>query len=127
YLLGLSEVPSSWPTAALEAQAVAARTYALEKVERLGQHRSFCDCGLYSSTADQVYGGWDKEAAADGARWAAAVARTRHQIVAYHGVPIQAYYSSSSGGHTESNDAVWGGAPLPYLRGVCDPGDDTSA
>ena len=34
---------------------------------------------------------------------------------------------SSSGGYTENNENVWGGTPIDYLRGVCDPGDYTSA
>jgi uncharacterized protein with LGFP repeats len=34
---------------------------------------------------------------------------------------------SSSGGYTENSNDVWGGSPVPYLRGVCDPGDFTSA
>ena len=44
YLWGISEVPSSWPAAALEAQAIASRTYALNKA---GIYRSGCDCDLY--------------------------------------------------------------------------------
>jgi stage II sporulation protein D len=59
YLYGLAEVPNSWPADARKAQAVAARTYAFEKVGRLGQHRSKCDCSLYDATWVQVYGGWD--------------------------------------------------------------------
>jgi SpoIID/LytB domain protein len=127
YLDGLGEVPSSWPAEALMAQADAARTYAFEKVARLGQHRPRCDCGLYASTWDQAYIGWDKEAASSGDRWVSAVARTSGEVVLYHGAPIQAYYTSSSGGFTESNQNVWGGSPVPYLRGTCDPGDYTTA
>jgi SpoIID/LytB domain protein len=123
YLFGLGEVPSSWPMAAMEAQAVAARTYAFQKVRRLGQHQYGCDCGVLASTQDQVYAGWDKEAEPDGGRWVAAVRQTRHVVVTYHGKLIQAFYGSSSGGHTESNAGAWGGTPLPYLRSVCDPGD----
>jgi SpoIID/LytB domain protein len=96
-------------------------------VARLGQHREGCDCGLWSSTADQVYGGWDKEVASYGARWRAAVQRTRGLVATFGGRLIQAYYHSSSGGHTESNAYVWGGSQIPYLRGVCDPGDYTIA
>lgn len=127
YLDGLGEVPSSWPMEALMAQADAARTYAFEKVGRLGQHRPRCDCGLYATTWDQAYVGWEKEAGLFGSRWVHAVARTNGEIVRYHGQPIQAYYTSSSGGFTENNQNVWGGTPLPYLRGTCDPGDYTSA
>jgi len=123
YLNGLAEVPNSWPMEALEVQAVAARTYAFEKVSRLGQRRSGCNCGLYDDTRDQVYAGWDKEGSSQGARWVSAVTSTNGMVVLYKGDPIQAYYHSSSGGFTENNENVWGGTPLPYLRGVCDPGD----
>ncbi|HXF71759.1 MAG TPA: SpoIID/LytB domain-containing protein [Actinomycetota bacterium] len=126
YLYGLGEVPSSWPEEALEAQAVAARTYAFAKAA-YGQHRPVCNCALYASAADQVYVGWDKEAGEDGERWVRAVDATEGEVVTYQGQVITAFYSSSSGGHTEDNENVWGGTPIPYLRGVCDPGDYTPA
>jgi SpoIID/LytB domain protein/uncharacterized repeat protein (TIGR01451 family) len=127
YLYGLAEVPSGWPMTALEVQAVAARTYAFEKVKRLGQHRPTCNCGLYDDTRDQVYAGWDKEGGYLGSRWVTAVKDTNRMVVLYNGAPIQAYYHSASGGYTENNELQWGGTPLPYLRGVCDPGDYTEA
>lgn len=126
YLYGLGEVPSSWPDEAMRAQAIAARSYAYAKA-LANQHRSPCDCALYANTLDQVYVGWDKEAGTDGDRWMAAVDATAGQVVTYEGAVIQAFYMSSSGGHTEDNEKVWGGTPLPYLRGVCDPGDYTTA
>ena len=119
YLYGLGEVPASWPTEALKVQAIAARTYALEKVTRLGQNRSVCNCGVYASTADQAYVGVSHEVP----RWVGAVNATRGQVVTYGGKAIQAYYSSSDGGFTEHNENGFGGSALPYLRGVCDPGD----
>jgi len=112
---------------ALQTQAVAARTYAFEKVARVGQHRSGCNCGLYDDTRDQVYAGWDKEGGAQGSRWVSAVVDTKGSVVLYGGAPIQAYYHSASGGFTENNELQWGGSPLPYLRGVCDPGDYTQS
>src|SRR5439155_18513211 len=127
YLYGIGEVSSSWPMQSLETQAVAARTYAFEKVSRLGQHRPGCNCGLYGTTLDQNYGGWDKESGYLGSRWVDAVDRTAGQVVLYRGALIQAYYHASSGGFTENNENVWGGAPIPYLRGTCDPGDYTTA
>jgi SpoIID/LytB domain protein len=127
YLYGLAEVPSGWPMTALGVQAVAARTYAFEKVKRVGQHRPICNCGLYDDTRDQVYAGWDKEGGPLGSRWVTAVQNTNRVVVLYNGAPIQAYYHSASGGYTEHNELQWGGTPLPYLRGVCDPGDYTEA
>jgi stage II sporulation protein D len=127
YLYGLAEVPSSWPRPALQAQAIAARTYAFRRVATSGQHREGCNCALYASSLDQVYAGWDKEGALDAERWVAAVNATDAKALVYRGELIQAFYFSSSGGHTENNENVWGGSPIPYLRGVCDPGDYTAA
>ena len=127
YLYGIGEVPSSWPTASLRAQAIAARTYAFRKIRSTGQHRPGCNCALFASPIDQVYVGYDKEAGYLGDRWVAAVDATKDRVVTYRGTLIEAYYSASSGGFTENNENVWGGTPVPYLRGVCDPGDYTIA
>lgn len=129
YLYGLGEVPASWPDAVLEAQAIAARTYALDKIERSGQHRFPCDCAVFDSTYDQAYTA-DSKRTGSGEYWddwKGAVDSTSGRVVLYDGSPIQALYSSSSGGHTEHNENVWGGSPLPYLRGVPDDPDDVSA
>ena len=126
YLYGLGEVPSSWPMSAMKAQAIAARTYAFTKAAA-SQHRPDCDCALYATSFDQVYAGWDKEGGADGERWVAAVRQTNREVVVKAGQTIEAFYMSSSGGYTENNENVWGGEPISYLRGVCDPGDYTSA
>ncbi len=123
YLYGLGEVPSSWPADALKTQVVAARTYALEKINRLGQNRAECGCALWGDTRDQNYVGYDKETNAGGANWVAAVNNTDNEVVTYSGAVIQAFYSSSSGGHTENSEIVFKTA-LPYLKGVDDPYDD---
>ena len=129
YLYGLGEVPFSWPGAALRSQVIAARTYAYEKTTRSGQHRYPCDCAVYDSTLDQVYSG-DSKRVSSGQYWddwTSAVDDTKDQVILYKGAPIQALYSSSSGGHTENNENVWGGTPLPYLRGVPDAPDNNDA
>ena len=127
YLYGLGEVPSSWPMDAMESQAVAARTWVLRAESGpQGMHRTDhgqCGCGVYPSTIDQAYIGWDKEADSYAHFWRQAVDRTGGQVLLYGGQLILANYYSSSGGYTESNENVWGGAPIPYLRSVCDPGD----
>jgi SpoIID/LytB domain protein len=105
------------------------RTYAYEKVLRTGQHLYPCDCAVYDSTLDQVYSG-DSKRVPSGIYWddwVAAVDDTKGKVILYRGNPIQALYSSSSGGHTENNENVWGGTPLPYLRGVPDAPDDNPA
>jgi SpoIID/LytB domain protein len=130
YLYGLGEVPSSWPHAALRVQAVAARTYAYDKLVRYPQQDRYpCDCAVFDSTFDQVYSGDGKRLASAQwwDDWQGAVDDTKDQVVLYAGQPINALYSSSSGGHTEDNENVWGGTPLPYLRGVPDKPDAVSS
>src|SRR6266508_4511872 len=88
YLRGLGEVPSLWPMAALQAQAIAARSYAVAAVQRLGQHRDQwawdgCDCAVYPDTRDQYFVGWSKESGLAGARWVSAVDRTGALVVGY--------------------------------------------
>jgi len=108
------EMPASWPAAALEAQAVAARTYAIT-ADVAGQ-----DFDLYPDTRSQMYGGVEAQTAATDA----AVAATTGQVVTYHGQPVVTYFFSSSGGHTESIQDEWPGAsPEPWLVGVVDPYD----
>jgi SpoIID/LytB domain protein len=128
YLLGIGEVPSSWPMEALRAQAVAARSFALYKIRKYGVQGS-CDCHLTDGSNDQVYIGWNKEGGADGHRWVQAVRSTAGTIVRYNGAVALTVFSASDGGHTEDLNVQWG-TPLslhPYLAGVCDPGDYSPA
>jgi SpoIID/LytB domain protein len=130
YLRGLAEVPSLWPAEALRAQVIAARSYALATVDRRGQHRdqavwTGCDCAVYPDMRDQVYLGWAKESGTGGERWVSAVDGTGSLAASYGGRVVQAFYSSSSGGMTQSN-AVWGGEALPYLPVQPDPWDCAS-
>lgn len=109
-----AEMPASWPAAALEAQAVASRTYAIT-----------ADAGgpqfdVYSDDRSQVYLG----KAAETTRTNTAVAATAGQIVTYAGRPVATYFFASSGGHTESiQDSFLGSTPEPWLVGVSDPYD----
>ena len=128
YLLGIGEVPSSWPAEALRAQAIAARSFALYKLRKYGLQPT-CNCDLTDGSNDQVYIGWDKEGGLDGARWVKAVRSTAGSIVTYHGAVALTVFTASDGGHTEDLNVQWG-TPLsefPYLAGVCDPGDYTAA
>jgi stage II sporulation protein D len=109
-----AELPSSWAPAALDAQAVAARTYAITtSVNGPGYD-------LYPDTRSQMYGGVAAETPATDA----AVTATSGQIVTYDGKPAVTYFFAASGGHTESIQNVWAGAsPEPWLVGVPDPYD----
>lgn len=102
--------PQAFPEIeALEAQAVAARTYAMA---HLGEYsaRGFDVCATQSC---QVYRGRDSEDPLSDE----AVASTRGQIATWRGKPINAYYTSTCGGHTEEGSLIFDDA-APYLRGV---------
>lgn len=85
YLLGIAEMPSSFPKEALKAQAVAARSYAYRYKT---QGTSICttqSCQVFSkSKADNPPG-----------EWRAAVEETRGQVIE----DVVAYYSSTTGGY----------------------------
>jgi stage II sporulation protein D len=119
YLWGVSEMPSFWPIAALEAQAIASRTYALSKS---GVHRKACDCDLYGSISDQTFLGYAKELERQfGVVWKDIVTQTAGLTITQSGLPITAYFFSSSGGKTELAVNAWGSSKA-YTQVVDDPG-----
>lgn len=123
YLLGLDEVPTSWPAAALRAQAVAARTYALWTLARppAGAAATY-GFDICASDQCQVFSGADSTAGEDPALWAAAVEGTAGRAVLYRGRSILARYHSTSGGMTLANSEAFPGSPnLPYLQPVPSP------
>jgi stage II sporulation protein D len=119
YLQGVvpGEVPTSWPPAALEAQAVVARSYSLTT-----------DAGgaifdQYADTRSQMYTGMARETPGTNA----AVSDTSGQVVWYGGKVAVTYYFSTSGGETENIENVFlGSQPVPYLKAVQDPYDSVS-
>jgi len=113
YLQGVVplESPPSWPAAALEAQAILARTFALG---RRSVSRAY---DVQANESDQRWGGVEAEHPAS----TAAVQATRGRTLTYGGGPASAFYSSCCGGHTADSVSAWGGAAFPYLRGVADP------
>ena len=120
YLLGVVPLEIGPRTteekAAVSAQAVAARTYA---VAHLGGHEEM-GFDLYGSVADQVYGGRDAERPES----SEAVRSTAGLILTYDGLPIRAYYHSTCGGRTAAVDEVMDRSPAPYLRSVDDRAPD---
>jgi len=113
YLLGVVplELSPSWPAAALQAQAIVARTYALA-------HRTLSrPWDVTADEGDQRWGGVDAEAPAA----TAAVQATTGQVLGYAGGPAAIFYSACCGGHTADVAAIWGHSAIPYLRGVADP------
>lgn len=122
YLLGVVPLEigprTSAELAAVQAQAIAARTYA---VAHLGGHAEL-GFDLYGTVADQAYGGVSAERpeATD------AVRSTAGRILTYEGLPIRAYYHSTCGGSTAAVEEVMDRAAAPYLRSVSDRAPDGS-
>jgi len=123
YLYGIAEVPSSWPTAALESQVIASRTYALMRMNSI---KKACDCHVYNSKYDQAFVGYSKEGEPRyGQFWKAAVDATA--VDESHGLaitvdqlPVSVFFSSSTGGMTQRSVDVWG-TDTPHLVSVPDP------
>ena len=109
YLKGVvpSEMPSSWATEAHKAQAIAARSYALANLGKRARY----GYDLKDTPEDQAYGG----ASAETADTNYAVDQTKGIVLTYNMKVINAYYSASAGGQTNTNS--WGSS-LPYLRSV---------
>jgi SpoIID/LytB domain protein len=108
YPLGIAEMSSSWPKAALVAQVVASRSYGLGKAN--SGLRGNCGCHIYNNATDQVYVGYSKESDA----WRDAVNSAvtgsgQPAILTFGGKAITAYFASSTGGRTMSTLDAWGG------------------
>jgi len=132
YLTGVvaAEMPVTFADAALEAQAVASRTFTLRRQEKPKHpNADVCDdsgcCQAFlgaDELADKFGGGAD--AALKKVR--AAVSATDGEVLAYRGALAETSYFSCSGGRTESAAAVWG-SDVPYLRSVDSPGEENCA
>lgn len=110
YVTGIvsAELPQGWPLASYQAQAVAARTFAvMQKMRRID-----LPYHMETTVLDQVYGGVEREHA----RAEEAAQTTRGQILGFHRHLAQTYFHAACGGHTESAQDGWGTA-LSYLPG----------
>lgn len=121
YLLGVVPLEigdrTSGEAAAVEAQAVAARSYVVVRLG--GTSRRPYD--LLSTVSDQVYGGADAERPVS----TAAVTATRGLVLSYGGRTVSAPYFSTCGGSTAEAPEVWRTGGEPYLRRVSDRIADT--
>ncbi|MEH1869775.1 MAG: SpoIID/LytB domain-containing protein [Nostoc sp.] len=114
YLRGVVpyEIGTDAPKAALEAQAILARTYALRNLRRFAAD----NYQLCADTHCQVYYGLNGAAA----KTDQAIASTRGKVVTYKNELVDALYSSTTGGVTASFSDIWNGDDRPYLRPVLD-------
>lgn len=115
YVKGIlpNEMSAAWPTEALKAQAVCARTYALKN---LNSYRIY-GFDVSNDTTSQVYRGLTD---ADDTTNAACDA-TAGEVLRYQGDLCAVYYFAADGGSTESSEYVWNDVEIPYLRGIADP------
>ncbi|MBB6732970.1 stage II sporulation protein D [Cohnella zeiphila] len=128
-----AEMPLSFEPAALEAQALAARTYIVRKLlnnDRTGVPAGGAD--TIDTQDNQVYRSeaeMDELKRTDPSLWSKAneaALRTKGQILVYDGQPIEALYFSSSNGFTENSEEVFPES-VPYLRSVASPWDREEA
>ena len=128
YLVGVvrAEMPASFEPEALKAQAVAARTYTLYKMQTGGNHGDTADI-CTDSTCCQAYiseenarNNWGDAADANEAKIESAVRDTDGETILYGGVPILAVFHSCSAGQTRASGEVWV-SDLPYLQAVSSP------
>jgi len=93
YLLGICEMPESWPMEALKAQVIAARSYALSYTNN--GTKEIC-----TTESCQVYCG------PKSGQWKTAVEETAGKVMVQNGNPITAWYSSTHGGYTFSSGQI---------------------
>lgn len=114
YAVVSNEMGGGFPTEALKAQAVAARTYALQQGMKYGIAH------ISDTTFDQAYFGYGTESqvvirAVDATASEVVVSKSNKSL-------ITPFYSSNAGGHTSETDEVWGTA-VSYLHSVPSPDD----
>lgn len=133
YLVGVvrAEMPASFEPEALKAQAVAARTYTLYKMQSGGNHGDTADictdstcCQAYLAE-EQAHANWGEDADAYEQKIEDAVSATDGQAVLYGGTPILAVFHSSSAGLTRAAGEVWMN-DVPYLQAVDSPEPDAA-
>lgn len=110
------EMYPAWPIEALKAQAVAARSYALNK--GLG----FQIAHVVDTTLSQAYYGTNVESPNS----TAAVEATKGEVALYNGQVIEALFSSSAGGMSANSEEIWNNS-VPYLKAVESPDDASEA
>ena len=124
-----AEISPDFPKEAIRAQAVAARTYAVYKINagRPMQHREadVCDdythCAAYLDLAAAASARWGEQAGEKLQKIQEAVRDTAGEIVTKDGAAIVAVFHAASAARTESAEAVWG-SEIPYLQSVVSPG-----
>lgn len=139
YIVGVltGEMPASYELEALKAQAVAARSYILSRMEyyntngTAAEHHGcdictnsqHCKAWLSVEEANQKWGSDWSEKYLD--KLKRAVNETKGEYMTYENQTVKAFFFSSSNGKTENAEDVWGGS-YPYLKSVSSEGDISS-
>ena len=122
YVVGVlaGEMPTTFPMEALKAQAVAARTYVLRKIEYAKEQ----EYDVVDTVANQVYynndelkARWKEEYDEKINKIQQAVLETQGEYLTYQGEIVQAFFFSTSTGYTENCEEVFQES-LPYLKSV---------
>lgn len=133
YLYGVvsAEMPASFESEALKAQAIVARTYTIYKIiNNVGKHEGadICDdsgcCQAWISKENRFEKWEEAEREGNWNKIVSAVEGTKGKIITYEGNPINAFFHSNSGGRTEIPVNVWGGTEYPYLQAVTTSGEN---
>jgi len=121
YLQGVLpyEMGNSAPAQALQAQAIAARTYTV----RMMENRSSKDYDVTDTSSDQLYRG----TSSGNANCNSAIEATRGIVLKYGNKYAETYFASSNGGQTESAKNIWGSNGYDYLTVKDDPFDLSSS
>lgn len=135
YIVGVvaAEMPADFELEALKAQAMAARTYTVERIVK----GDFSDipkgAHVIDTVKNQVYMDpeqrlktWGVDHVWKEEKIQQAVKETAGDILTYNGQPIEASFFSTSNGYTENAEEYWGGKYVPYLRSVAVPWDKES-
>lgn len=118
-----AEMPNTWHLEALRAQAIAARTYAVQQIAKIRKSKSDRFFDVDDTVLYQAYLGrsWQTE------RTNQAVENTRGMVLTQEHEPIRAYFSADSGGYTESAKNIWGDRyDVSYTRSKPEPYEPTA-
>lgn len=131
YITGVvaAEMPASFESEALKAQAVAARTYAMYKSSDNSHEADVCTdfahCQAYL-TEEEMHSNWGGGFDEYYNKIKDAVYSTKGEYLSYNDEPIMAVFHSMGGGMTENSGDVWG-TQMPYLVSVDSPGEEEAA
>ncbi|MBH8608111.1 stage II sporulation protein D [Thermoactinomyces sp. CICC 10521] len=140
YVCGVvaSEMPADFAMEALKAQALAARTYIVDRMEK-GNFKDMAEWGEKAKSAyvtdtvqhqvyttnEKLHREWGNKYQQNWKRISEAVAATKGEIITYQGKPIYAAFFSTSNGQTENSEDYFN-EKYPYLRSVSSPWDEIS-